>query len=606
MYKAKYISIAIASLLLFTWLFLAINHFKNQSFLIDAEENENDLYTISVNNANIVKFIFNEFGRSLSIAARGIEDNLDKENTSLLFESFNDIANEAGFISVTLDSPSDTSYASSGQITPTDNTLFMQNSQIAISDAYFNEEINESVIAIRLPMRDSYEGFHLRALVTISHLEEIFDAMFFTSDGYCHIMDKNGSFLSTASEGMVIPADYSYLKELNLLQFDEGYSQQDIKDSFSKKTQGLIKYSIGNSQRYLYYLPIGINDWVMATVQPKEKIEKITERHGAEALELIITVLVIIGIALIIVFNEITKTQTATQIMQTAIQSLARKTNKAIIEWDYTKNNFSAISDYTSVFGTDVSHIDIKSDIKNLRIFHNDDFKVIRMIFEAIEKGISMTEIRFRIKHTNGNFIWCEYSSTVIKNKKGKPLKSFAFIEDIDADVKKTAQLQKNAEIDLLTQVYNKAQTEVLISHELANLENKTGALFILDFDNFKQLNDTFGHQKGDEALKETASGLKKIFRSDDIIGRIGGDEFFIYLKSIDSIETIKHKADTICKTLKKTYSKNKKSVTITYSIGISLAPNHAEDLPSLYKLADKALYEVKSKGKDGFSIYNQ
>jgi diguanylate cyclase (GGDEF)-like protein len=137
--------------------------------------------------------------------------------------------------------------------------------------------------------------------------------------------------------------------------------------------------------------------------------------------------------------------------------------------------------------------------------------------------------------------------------------------------------LRLKAENDLLTGLYNKVTSELMISSYLVN-EGKTGrhALFVLDIDDFKHINDELGHFVGDQALTEIANGVDHKLRTTDIKGRIGGDEFVVLLKNIQSIDDVIQKADDICKLFKNiTFGENQK-VKISGSIGISIYPDHA------------------------------
>lgn len=127
----------------------------------------------------------------------------------------------------------------------------------------------------------------------------------------------------------------------------------------------------------------------------------------------------------------------------------------------------------------------------------------------------------------------------------------------------------------------------------------------MIDTDNFKQINDTRGHMIGDVVLSEIASGMKKIIRSSDIVGRIGGDEFIIFMKGIPSPETAKAKAKELVTMFHQLFSEEKNSVNVTCSIGIAISPRDGKTFKEIYSNADKALYQAKDQGKDQYVIYD-
>ncbi len=164
------------------------------------------------------------------------------------------------------------------------------------------------------------------------------------------------------------------------------------------------------------------------------------------------------------------------------------------------------------------------------------------------------------------------------------------------------ADLQHKAHRDPLVGAYNKLATELFIKNYL--VKNKMGSLFMIDLDNFKSINDTFGHAFGDDVLKEAFEKIARNFRADDILGRVGGDEFVVFLKNTVNIDEISKKATKICSEVNKVYEKNGQSVNLSCSIGIALSPTHGETFEELYHKADLAMYSCKKKMKNGYVIY--
>lgn len=182
---------------------------------------------------------------------------------------------------------------------------------------------------------------------------------------------------------------------------------------------------------------------------------------------------------------------------------------------------------------------------------------------------------------------------------------AFLMIRDIHEQKIKELHLEKKAVFDALTQTYNRSEAEKRINRSLQRMDGETRCAFmILDLDYFKQLNDTLGHMIGDKALVEVAGILKSHFRDYDIVGRLGGDEFLIFLKDVppDVIDKI---LVSLQKKLQLTYEKNGVQRSITTSIGVSLAPIHGKTFTELYEKADAALYQVKKRGKNGYLIYS-
>ncbi len=167
--------------------------------------------------------------------------------------------------------------------------------------------------------------------------------------------------------------------------------------------------------------------------------------------------------------------------------------------------------------------------------------------------------------------------------------------------------LRIKAENDLLTGLYNKITSELLIADYLAT-DGKHGrhALMIIDIDDFKHINDAFGHYYGDRALSEVANGIDHHLRTTDLKGRVGGDEFIILLKNIFSDEALLQKAEEIQSVFKEIDMENNKVLKISGSIGIAIYPDHGYQYSDLYRKADKAMYHSKQTGKNHFTIYHR
>ena len=164
---------------------------------------------------------------------------------------------------------------------------------------------------------------------------------------------------------------------------------------------------------------------------------------------------------------------------------------------------------------------------------------------------------------------------------------------------------QLESELDKLTELFNKKTMENLCRLKLKTFnENEHSnifmAMYVIDLDHFKEVNDLMGHQFGDKVLIEFAKGLRKIFRPNDCIGRFGGDEFVVIVDSLPNMEVVVRKAEQI-KQIAFNLTVEGKTHVVTASIGIVIAPQNGRDYDTLFASADKAVYHVKNSGKNGY-----
>ena len=166
-------------------------------------------------------------------------------------------------------------------------------------------------------------------------------------------------------------------------------------------------------------------------------------------------------------------------------------------------------------------------------------------------------------------------------------------------DEENLAKLQYRAWADSLTGLLNREGATEQISSFLSKAGQRgRHTLFMIDLDNFKSVNDTFGHFEGDHVLTILASKLKSAFRSDDIVGRLGGDEFVVLMKNTPMYDAVRKKAAELLSALEYMTSADELSVTVTASIGISSYNGGDKTFETLYKQADEALYQAKLNGK--------
>lgn len=182
------------------------------------------------------------------------------------------------------------------------------------------------------------------------------------------------------------------------------------------------------------------------------------------------------------------------------------------------------------------------------------------------------------------------------------------FLSTIARDITERKELEKiidrQANYDTLTDLPNRRffQNKLSSIFEAAVPGQKVAILFI-DLDNFKNINDTYGHRIGDQLLQLTAIRLSDCVRKHDFICRFGGDEFIILLESIKDVAEIEHVAKRIIQEFHQPFLIDGLTIEATGSIGISIYPNHGQDEETLVKKADQAMYKIKRQGKDNYQV---
>lgn len=170
-------------------------------------------------------------------------------------------------------------------------------------------------------------------------------------------------------------------------------------------------------------------------------------------------------------------------------------------------------------------------------------------------------------------------------------------------NILKIINLKRQVLRDPLTKIYNRAAFEEMVQRLLRQKIDKA-AFIMIDLDDFKYLNDTFGHDVGDIVLIKVADALVEVVDRHDVIGRMGGDEFAIFVPYIYSKEYFINKMKAIFNKLKIQFIEKGKKVTVFSSIGIAFFPEHGIEFNELYRNADTAQYQSKNNGKNRIKIY--
>lgn len=239
---------------------------------------------------------------------------------------------------------------------------------------------------------------------------------------------------------------------------------------------------------------------------------------------------------------------------------------------------------------------------KTLRIinsgYHPREF--FKNLWDTVLRG-EVWEGEVRNKAKDGSFYWVQTLIVPFLNSQGKPYQFITIRNDITARKKAEQEIRFLATHDHLTHLYNRRIFELKLQQSIDRDERV--AVFFLDLDRFKYINDSLGHSDGDRLIQLVAKRLIEIIGTQAIISRQGGDEFTILFK-YENKESIFNLAQTLVDGIKQPFYIDHREILTTCSIGISMYPQHGNDIETLIKNADIAMYWAKENGKDDYSLY--
>ncbi|WP_367186324.1 diguanylate cyclase [Oscillibacter sp.] len=211
---------------------------------------------------------------------------------------------------------------------------------------------------------------------------------------------------------------------------------------------------------------------------------------------------------------------------------------------------------------------------------------------------------RGRFRRKSCNFTYLDESKTTVIVMRSDTTDDFLEQEERRNELNAAQAEVERAKLDGVTRIYNRITTETLIAQRLLDPDNGRCAFILLDLDDLKRTNDSFGHLQGDRALQAIAAALKSHFRRTDLFGRIGGDEFVVFLTGIKEDADLQPTLQTLLHELSQARVGERNEHVIHCSIGCALGQCGTDDFKSLYRQADTALYHVKRNGKNDYAFY--
>lgn len=260
---------------------------------------------------------------------------------------------------------------------------------------------------------------------------------------------------------------------------------------------------------------------------------------------------------------------------------------------------------------TDDSYTDIIDEIADKMV--REDFLAVfkeafdrNNILQRFAAGGTEYTIELMLRPEMHNYRWDRMNICAYQSNATNAIRIVVYAKNIQSEKEKELKLVEEASNDYLTGLYNKRSAEELIDRTIKQSEaGSIHALILIDIDHFKKFNDTLGHDIGDEVIKAISRIIKSCFREQDIVCRMGGDEFLIFMKDCQSEEIVLAKAEAIINRVKETYNQQELQLAPSISIGIALYPSNSDNYTDLFTLADAALYDVKKHGRNNYRIFD-
>lgn len=468
----------------------------------------------------------------------------------------------------------------------------------AVSNLLISKHSGKEGFAVAVPV---YKDGAVIGVLSGSYLTETFSNVVnmevFGGQSMTYVVQPDGSYILLPEGGAIEVQQWSM----------DGDSQETIREKMRRGEQGYASFGNGDETWRFSYVPTTINDWYVVTMVPDRVIMKQADYISQMALILCAK----IGLALALVGVYVAVNHRRNERREQERQELSRMDNARyrvllenmdalFFEWDLAGNTLACSQGWQEQLG----YTPGLDAIEDGGIVDAPESLSFTGFLESVRGGLSHGEEEYRMKRADNTIFWCRVRLTGIKDQQGNVRRIMGLIEDIDTRKKREVQLMNQASRDSLTNLYNKKATEEQITFILKNEQRDTycHGFFLLDIDDFKGINDTYGHGVGDQVLRDIAACLLRLFRSSDVVGRIGGDEFAVFLRNAGTREAILKRARELIADFRQIPVTGDQYVSC--SLGVVVAESGEKDFERLYSHADEAMYEAKREGKNQYAVY--
>lgn len=418
------------------------------------------------------------------------------------------------------------------------------------------------------------------------------------------------------SEGMIeVSADSAQDGRADLFDAGalDGLESQALRD---RDDPSSLWYSSSGGSGYLVTQFIPHLDWFLVVDHDTSELDAQIAFQFALAVVVIAIVIVLVLLATTSIFRRYNRliamqATAAGQERKSMFQEAAEQVYDNIYEIDVTHNR--AASEETEQYFRSLGAPPGTPFVKALSIIAEkqikDEFRqrYLEMftpasVLEAYARGKDELTYDFMSTVDGKTYTWMRINAHLFTWSQDGSVRMLVYRQNIDEEKRREHALIEQMQRDSLTGLYNKAATQEHIRAKLASAPEASFAFLILDIDNFKAVNDCFGHSAGDTVLARFAQTVEGHFRREDVVGRIGGDEFVVFLPMDDAASAEKKAADLV-EALRMDVETDAGTCSLSASVGVAFAPESGRDFETLYRRADRALYHAKACGKNRYAV---
>lgn len=319
-------------------------------------------------------------------------------------------------------------------------------------------------------------------------------------------------------------------------------------------------------------------------------------------------VLICLAVFLIILYWHRKQASSKLLAEQERTKEILKGTNAGTWHWNIETEELNINDRWAEIIGYTLEELSpVKISTWSSSLHPDDLIQATKELEKHFSHEIDYYDVEFRQKHKNGEWIWINArGKVVVWGDDDTPKRMTGTHLDITGRKNAEEKLLHQAHFDTLTDLPNRFLSLNRLSELISNAKrhNKKVGIFFLDLDDFKKINDTLGHDVGDKVLTEAAKRLQDSVRNEDIVGRLGGDEFIVLANELPDSKDASYIAKKLLNSFQEPFTHQDRELRLSVSIGISIYPEDGNNESELLKNADSAMYHSKREGRKTFSYF--
>lgn len=379
--------------------------------------------------------------------------------------------------------------------------------------------------------------------------------------------------------------------------------KQEITVDFSYRHHDGVYYAIA--------APAGVLDWRIITFVSGQEADAVLRRINLYLMSMLLIMLAVGSLMTVRAYLHematVKNLESDKELLRQSTQRyklITQLSNEVLFQVDLQSGAISFNDNFEGMFGFPPPNCSIHQIESCLPLFVEADQQRFISMINFLRAGGSEAREELRMFNSRGVVRWKQIEIYTIFDQEGQSKELVGKIVDIHRQKQSMQRLVRQADSEPLTGLFNRGAMERNVKAFLTG-EGLSGkhALLMMDIDNFKTVNDTLGHTRGDDLLVSFASVIRRVFRAGDYSSRIGGDEYMVFVRNVFDDGIALEKAEALRREM--AALSNKIGVSVSVSVGIALYSRDGNSFEKLYKAADQALYYVKNDGKNAVAFFS-